>query len=307
MSRDGERLSASVWAETGVKKGHWSLGAIYREEQHLRFSKDTAELFYSIETNQDLNTGRHYEIDLNTYRFRGHGIRVARHMTPSKNVKLTLGTSLFQASNLLDGDLQGSATANSDDEYQYQFGIDYHYNKDLIFERRGTSSPKGLGVALDMSLTWQPSERVKLSAEVTDLIGTIRWRDAPYTKANTNPRTSIIDETGLSQVNPVLSGIEGTDSSHTQALKPSADFSGLYKLRNTAYTASTKLKYTNDLTLFAVGGLKQISGSTVGLHYWPQVGVLEAHYQGKQLGISLGADSLNLSKSHAIWLSLTYH
>lgn len=303
---NGEKQTASIWLESGFRKNDWSFGALYREEHQLSFSSDTADLYYTVANNQELNQDRPYNIDLDAYRFRGFGARLAKQFQANNKLKFSLGTSLFSASNLLDGRLSGSATANAAENYQYQFDVDYSYSEDLLFNRPSTDTPTGIGLALDLDLQWTPNQQTQISLKVKDLAGAIRWKDVPFTEAQADSNTATVNADGFSSVNPILSGFEGDHSSYTQRLKPSADLMAKYQLQNSSYTTSAKIKHINGFNLFALGGSRDIMGSTLSLHYWPQVDTLETGYQGKHLGFSFGIDNLDLSDAQTLWLTLKY-
>ncbi|PWQ95542.1 DUF5723 family protein [Leucothrix arctica] len=305
-SPNGEKQTASVWLESGYKKNNWSIGALYREEQQFTFSSDTADLFYTISNDQDLDQNRAYKIDLDAYRFRGFGARIAKHFKPTSTLELSLGTSLFSASNLLDGQVSGVATAEDGDNYNFQLDGDYVYDEDVLFNRPNTNAPSGIGVAVDLSVKWKPNQNTKVDLRVKDLAGAIRWRDVPYTEAQANSETNTTTEDGFSSINPILSGIEGYKPDYTQKLKPSADLHAQYQFKNTAYTAGAKAKYINESRLFAVGAAKQTNKGKLALYYWPDISTLEAAFQGKKLGLSFAIDSLDSSEVKTLWLSLQY-
>ena len=303
---NGEKQTASVWIESGFKKNNWSLGALYREEHQLTFSSDAADLYHTVVTDQALSQNRHYNLELDAYRFRGVGARLAKQFKPKNNLELSVGTSLFYATNLLEGELTGSAIANSADNYSYQFEGDYVYEEDLLFNRPNTESASGVGLALDVAMNWKPTQQTNIALKVKDLAGVIHWRDAPYTKAQANSDRTTTDANGFSSVNPILSGFEGYKSSYTQNLRTSVDLSAQYQFQNTAYTASAKAKYINELNLFALGGSKKLSKGELSFHYWPQIKTLETGFQGKNVGFTFGIDQLDISETQTVWLTLKY-
>lgn len=304
---DGEHQIASIWVEAGLKKGSWSFGALYREEHQLKFSPDTADLYYTVENDNDLTPGRRYDLDLNAYRFRGVGARLSKQFQPSSTLQVSVGTSLFQASNLLNGNLSGSAIADTFNQYEYQFDVDYSYDEDVLFGRRGVEAPTGIGLAVDLSAIWEPRKNLRFSANIKDLAGAIRWKDAPFTKATADSDRITLNDNGFSQVNPVLSGNIGSKSSYTQTLKPSANLSAAYRFTQSPYTASVKSKHYDELNLLAVGGSRKLGSGELALHYWPQIETLEAKFQGKRFGMSIGLDNIDLSEAQAVWLSMKYH
>lgn len=303
---NGDKQIASIWFESGLKNQNWSVGLLYREEYRLDFSNDAADLYYTVENNLDLDTNRSYDIAVDAYRFRGIGARVSKYFEPNNKLQASIGASLFSASKLLEGNLSGSALANANDEYQYYLTGDYRYTEDILFERKNIEQPTGVGLALDLNLSWRPSKKWQLDANIKDLAGAIFWKDAPYTEATANSETVQVDENGFTTVNPVLSGREGYLSSFTQKLKPVANLQIGYHLNNANYSASIKTMHSDNLNLYALGGSRPLSNGKLALHYWPQIQTLEADYQGKKYGFSLGLDKLDLSEVRTFWLSLKY-
>ena len=304
---NGEKQTASVWLESGLKKNGWSLGLLYREEHHLTFSSNTADLYYTISNDQELTPNQDYKIDLDAYRFRGIGARAAKNVYQNNALQLSLGGSFFYATNLLEGTVTGSASADNEETYSYEFAGDYVYDEDPVFDRPNVDSPTGVGLALDVGMLWQANSQTQVALKVKDLAGAIHWSDAPYTEAQASSDTNTINDDGLSSVNPILTGVEGYRSSYTQNLKTSANLSVNYQLKNSPYSANTKLKYINDLTLYAVGGSKQTQTGKLSFHYWPQLHTLEGGFQGKKLGLSLAIDNLDFSETQTVWLNLKYH
>lgn len=302
----GENQIASVWIESGIKKGAWSYGALFREEHQLSFSSDTADLYYTVANDLDLTTNRRYQLDLDTYRFRGYGARVSRHFKTSDKLKFTLGSSIFYASNVLSGSLSGSARANSADEYTYDFEVDYQYDKDILIDRKGTEPPNGIGLAVDVSMQWKATKQLQINADIKDLAGMIYWKDVPYTKAVANSDTVTVDNNGFSHVDPILTGIEGYKSSYMQRLKPSANLAAEYSISNSPYSFTVQGKHYENLNLFSVGGGKETGLGKVSLHYWPQIDTTEARYQSKDFGLSLAMDNLDLSDTRTFWLTVNY-
>ena len=303
---NGNKQLASVWVESGVKKGNWSLGLLYREVHQLNFDSETADLYYTVENNQSLIAGQQYQLDLDAYRYRGAGVRVNRHFEPTPTLQLSAGTSLFVASNIMDGSLTGSAKANADDDYEYFITGDYLYSEDVLFGRKNLDKPTGLGLSLDLSLDWQPNPQWHATASIKDLAGAIFWKDVPYTEATANSATTSIDESGFTQVNPVLTGFEGYQDSHTQRLKPTIDLRLDYQARENSPAVSLKYKHIDSLNLFALGGSRAVGRGKLALHYWPQIETLEADYQGKKLGVSMAIDDMDISEARTFWLSLSY-
>lgn len=301
----GKNQTASLWFEVGIKKNQWSFSRLYREEHELEYHFDTADLYNDLENERTLETGRQYRIDLNAKRFRAKGLRIAYQAQPFNTLQLTVGGSLFYSSKLLDGSLTGFATANSTNDYDYNVNIDYYYDEDVLLDRSGTSAPKGIGVAIDINATWDINQQTQLSASIKDLAGLIRWKNAPFTQAQLTSDIKTVSSDGFIEVNPALSGIEGTDKHFTQPLNAYGTLDLRYTLNHSNKTLLVKSRHYHNFSHLGLGGEIALGKHHIGLAFWPQTHVIETMYQTKNYAVTFGIDDIDFSKTQTLWFSIS--
>lgn len=302
----GENQIGSLWMESGVKTKQWNIGLLYREEHQLQHSPDTADLYYALENNQLLESGRIYRLALEAQRFRAKGLRVARNLKAKENLKLNIGVSLFQASQLIDGGITGTATTSTNKDYDYNLDVDYTYDTDVLFDRPGTKEPTGLGIALDVSFDWQATPRLNIAGHIKDLPGLIYWNDAPFTDVSVSSDDKTFDEEGFVQIQPVLSGIEGYEKL-TQKLAPNGTLDFAYKLKQENTSLLLNSRHYKNYSLVGLGGKKDFGTVGLGALFWPKTHTLQAFYKTDHYRFSLGFDSLNIEEVQTLWLGFKYN
>lgn len=289
--------------EAGVEMANWSLGAFYRRDYDLRFSRDTAEAYYLTQNHQKLTAGRTYRIDLRASSFSAKGVRATWRFRPSGGWHMRVGVSLFQASDLIDGSLQGDLSALDANSYDYRAGVDYHYSRDYLFKRQ-VAPPTGLGSSLDFGFSGELSPWIRVHGHVTDLLGRIWWKDAPYTVATANSsHREYYDSQGNVHFNPLVSGYEGISDSYVQNLTPR--FSGQLDLgRLHQINGIVALQYQYGQTLAGVGMSSRLGSYSINAVAWPQVNALSLGVSRGRYRIQVAASNLAFSKMRTLWLQL---
>ena len=300
--RGGDSQWSSQWLEAGYRYDRWSLSALYRRDYWLDFSSDTAELYYRIEHRLPLQDGRRYDVDIKAYGFSARGVRGGWRQRPMPGLSLTWGLSLFNAGDLLDGRLRGQATALADNDYAYDVSVDYAYDKDRLFDRQA-DAPGGMGISLDVRVVYSPPARMTLRATVVDLLGVIRWKDAPYTRATAVSDRQGFDEEGYIIVKPAISGIEGYHSRYIQRLEPRVHLE-FEPVINKSLTASLQYRYQYGQGLFGLGARTPWGEGTAGVLVWPGLSALgfELRRHGLDMGITL--DKVHRKDVRTLWLSV---
>jgi len=296
----GEHQWAHLWVEAGARNDRWSLGALYRRELDLRFSEDTAELYYYIRNDLDLPTERQYRLALTGYHFELAGARVSRHFQLRPGLSATVGASLFTAWGLQYGRLEGTAVARSEREYAYQGEVDYQYERDRLFDR-DSDKPTGFGASLDLAVHWREPGVFAVDLAVIDALGMIRWRDVPYTEATVNSEQVGVDDDGFVKVEPVLTGYEGYRSRFDQRLKTRTQLSAAAAVADGVW-ADAELMCRPHQCLYGIGG----SVAGVRLLYWPQFDGVGLRVRWGRLVVDFSADALKLNQAHAMFLSIGY-
>lgn len=298
----GERQWSSQWLETGYRHQDWSLSALYRRDFWLDFSGDTAELYYRTERRLPLQAGRRYEIDVRAYGFSARGVRGGWRQRPLPGLSLAWGLSLFNAGDLLDGRLHGQATALADTDYAYDVSVDYAYDEDRLFERQA-EAPDGTGLSLDLRLAYAPSSHMTLRATVIDLLGAIRWREAPYTRATAVSDRQGFDDTGYIIVKPAISGIEGYHARYIQRLEPRLHLV-LESVLNERLTGSLQYRYQFGQPLLGIGASTPWREGVIAAQVWPAVSALGLSLRQGRFDVGLTLDGVGPGEVRMLWLNV---
>lgn len=286
--------------ESGVETQDWSLGVFYRKDYDLRFSADTAEAYYLLKNNKPLPVGKHYQLDLSASSFAAEGIRVTRRIVPSDRVQMRVGLSLFKASSLINGAIQGSGTALTADSYRYNAAVDYHYSRDYLFKRE-VAPPSGIGASLDFGFSAQIRPWLRIRGHADDLLGRIWWKNAPYTVASASSDRESYDTSGNVYFAPLISGYEGSSPRYVQRLSPR--FSGqanFGKLEQPNGIMAVQYQYGQ--TLLGAGASVSIHDYAFNVTAWPQVRTLSIGVTKGRYRIELGASSPSPSTTRSLWL-----
>ncbi len=300
--RGGERQWSSQWLEAGYRRHDWSLSALYRRDYWLDFSRDSAELYYRTGQRLPLQAGRRYAVDIRAYGFSARGVRGGWRQRPLPGLSLAWGLSLFNAGELLDGRLHGQATALAANDYAYDVSVDYAYDRDRLFERQA-AAPGGQGLSLDLRAVYSPSPRLTLRAKVIDLLGAIRWRDAPYTRATAVSDRQGFDDAGYIIVKPAISGVEGYHSRYLQRLEPRLHLA-LESAVSDRLTASLHYRYQYGQSLLGLGASTPWRQGVMAARVWPTVSALGLSVRRGRFDVGVTLDGVRLGELRTFWLSV---
>lgn len=301
----GGRQYASIYTESGVRSGHFSISRLYREEYQGRLSDDAADYYQGMQVHQ-LDPGRQYDVLLEVSHFKAKGMRIAADFKPAENLSVSLGVSALQASQLQHGQLQGNVTANNTgNDHDYQATLKYFYDEDHLLARPDVVAPAGEGYSLDLGVNWKPTANLEISANVRDLDGEIDWRNAPFTDATVTSNVKVIGSDGFVLIKPGLSGKEVYQESFRQKLKPKTDARLKYTDKDTQHSLVLAAKQIPGKTLWGVGAGLPMRGGVANVIAWPEAGVVAVEYRHhKHFSLQLAADSLDKRDLHTFWLGM---
>ncbi len=142
----------------GIENGPISLQYIQRSDTIYEFANDTARFIYQVENRQDLTPGEIYELEIQPKRQASHGIRMGYTTEVNEDFGVTVFFSLLSPSNVLDGELKGSAVAVAANDYDFDFNSALVYRDDPLYDRDGTSLT-GDGYAVDLFIRYAINDR----------------------------------------------------------------------------------------------------------------------------------------------------
>jgi hypothetical protein len=205
--KGGETALTYNKAETGVAWKDWQLGIFRRYDYLLEFSRQTAELFYLTENHLPLEVGKEYPLHIEARHHVSRGLRLGFRHKMNPSLSLAVSASYLQGLALTDGQLNGTAQATAEKDYDFQFNTDYAYSRDVLFERH-VNAPQGNGYSLDLKLDWQPNRFFSGRLFIVDLMAKIYWNNVPYTTATATSDVKTYDDDGYVRYHPSISGLE---------------------------------------------------------------------------------------------------
>lgn len=220
--RNGTNLAlASARAEIGMTQNGWRFGYIHRLETMIEASRDFVDLIHTVKNHDDLPIGRQYDLDLKINGFQADGLHIASSMplytSNDLNIHGGIGISLLRGIRLQQGSINGSATAISDKSYDFYGTVDYYYSSNYLYDLN-VKTPSGYGACTDIGLN---ADWGKFHGElvINDLLGFLRWNNAPYTNAILTSNTKSYDSSGYVEYSPTITGLEITKG-YTQHFDP---------------------------------------------------------------------------------------
>lgn len=305
--KSGERQWTWNWFELGVQYQHWGIGIVKRYDYNLQFSKDTAEFYWLVANKKDLPNNRQYNLDLQVNALHSSGIRLSYADSFNDSFNYRVGLTYLEANYMIEGEIIGDATADSESslDYDFQAELDYHYIEDDLFDRV-VDKPQGKGFALDLEFSYQVTFDTHWQFQVRDLLARLYWQNAPYTEGNTTSNRKEYDEDGYVKFNPVLTGYEGITQTYVQILQPRW-YSKINHQLSTDYAAVLQYRYQYGHGLYSVGANYQLSyDNNLEVSYWPINQALELSWNYHKVQLALVADGFEFTEANTLWLSLSY-
>lgn len=298
-------------AEVGFRYDGWSLGLLHRFDYVFHGSEEGVEFYYKTQNQLPLIANHDYPIDVEVSHFEVAGLKFGKEWQLRDDITFTFSLSWLKGVSLREGELFGNATTGSSTtDYDISLFVEDYYSEGDLFNRANVKPygrPDGKGYAVDIGVKWKVSDRFKIEAEVTDLLGKLWWDQAPYTKADINPVAKVYDSQGYVHYTPALSGIEGfTDYQQKLPWRMQADAE--YDWTDDVSITGHWL-HTNYLDLVDVGARWRPGSSLVySAGYGLKTKALMLGLHGKFGGIALASDSLDFNQAHAFtmnaWLQI---
>ncbi|WP_024873237.1 hypothetical protein [Tolumonas lignilytica] len=300
----GEKQYIYSWFETGAKLNNWGLGVLYRRDYALNFSGDTAELYGAVRNNENLPIGRTYDVNLKAHAITAKGLRLSWENEWQPTFKTTVGLSFLQGSYLIEGNLNGTATATGAKEYEYNANVDYAYSDDLLFDRVLTEQLTGYGGALDFAFDWHPTEQWHNHTEVKDLLAAIWWKDAPYTQAVAYSDRQHTSSSGYTTWAPLISGTEKNYGTYRQTLPLRFDTQWIYQTGRWQYGAGLQYQFKDYVPRLGAG--QQIGQWQVFAWYRPIDQSIELTTNWNKLELGFGMDNMRWDDAKFIHIRVAY-
>lgn len=289
-----------------------SYGLGWRYDYLLRFSEETAEVYWQYENKQPSSTSQTYPLFLEAQ----HNERVGANIGFTKQVlpnwQLTTRANIWQGLHALDGKIVGdlstrvlpdSEVTNIRDSLDKTDAyIDYYYDEPALGEEDlgwNPAKPSGYGYSLDLQLIGKLSDDTELALRGYDVLGRMHWKDMPSTRytldydANGRPLYSIEGQLSTNDVTQVLPWrFEGTIQ-HQLDNRWQVGAHGQVNDIQDLYQLSVGYQALSDTYPLTITGLIEPQTQALGV-------ALDSHYGG----IKLLTDSLDSEKAKRSEISL---
>lgn len=283
----GERQWLQSELEFGIRYRGVELSVERRALADLRLNSEAAEFYGRLSRREPLTQGETVPVHIDINGFAADGLRLGYRYQKARSWVGVSG-ALLQASHLMSGGLDGSFTATSEQDYDFNALVNYYYYRDPVFGRPDVEKPTGLGWSFRILGHWQVGEHWWLNARADDLLAKIRWKDAPYTDAEAHTNRKRYDEQGFAIFDPLLSGREGYQDRFYQKLDPRYQVTAGFS--RGGWSGHVKGRRQFDYSLFGAGGGYRFDENVkLQASVWPALDALdlELEYGRFRLGISM--------------------
>jgi hypothetical protein len=301
----GEKQYIYSWFETGAKLNNWGLGVLYRRDYALNFSGDTSELYGAIRNDEKLPAGRIYDVDLKAHAITAKGLRLSWQNEWHPSFKSTIGLSFLQGSYLIEGNLNGTATATGSKEYEYNADVNYAYSDDILFDRELSEQLTGYGGAFDLTFDWKISENWQNHTELKDLLAALWWQDAPYTKAIAYSDRQHTSASGYTAWDPLISGTEKNYGTYQQTLPVRIDTQFIHQQNQWQYGAGLQYQFEDYVPRVGIG--QKSENWQIFAWYRPLDKSIELITNWKQIVVGFGMDNLKWDDAKFIHIHISYN
>lgn len=310
-SLEGSKVGNSEYAFThnqldiGVAYGAFEFSVFNRYDYYLKYSADTARLFYLENNDLPIERGRSYSIDLSANELLSKGFAVAYSFESGRGIKSKIKASYLRAQRTTNGRLWGdlAESETGSTPFSGNINLDYSYTEDKLLSRPQEDFVAS-GVTIDFAAEGQFSEGFYWQLSAKDLFSAIYWEDITYTKAKATSDIIRFDDDGRIDTIPTLSGIESYRND-VQRLPIQIDLSLAQTLTPLAAIEYGVFAY-DDLYFPRVAMATKYRGLRYRAAYEFNSRAVQFDLESNHIVLQLKADSSNRSSLETFGLGLAY-
>ena len=194
--------------EVGFDWRNFELAYVVREDYIFEFSEDTFDLIYRDKNRLPIDESKTYDVFLKAQHIQAEGWRVGYVFEPEPWAKLRFSAHYWQADELLYGTISGRVTVDDGDINGGNLAVFYHYHEDYILKRKLRETATGYGHSFSLGGEFALRPGLDLELQFYDLLGEIRWRNAPYSDLRIASTQTYYDAAGYAHRDPMLEGRE---------------------------------------------------------------------------------------------------
>lgn len=305
---DTNNLDVFWKTDAGIIYGGWRLAGFHRGEIFIEANKDSVEILRRLNLKQELPVGRTFDIDLKARGFSAKGIELARGfrikgLGSGNGLAVGFTARYIRGEKIQEGTIEGNATPISSKAYDFDLQLDYVYDKNFVYKRRGTVPGTGDGYSFDVGMKY--NFNASLSAEILfrDILGRIYWKDVPYTTADAISATKYFDENGYMAFRPTIKGYEG-NKDFTQEISLKTDITVTYK--KDPFTLSSTINFIEQRPLYWMDiGYKATENLSFDIGYNTNYKSFSIGTVYKKAILKIYANDINLNSATAIGLIMS--
>ncbi len=213
--------------DTGAAYGGFRVAGFYRGEFYIDANKDTVDFLGMINRKEALPAGRVFDIKLSSIGYSAKGIEVSKGIALFKGLSAGVTARYISGGMLQDATITGSVKATSRTTYDFNFLLDYNYDKNLVYPRVAVPGT-GNGYSFDFGLRYSAGEVLSAGVLLRDIGGRLYWRNVPFSTAAAVSNIKSFDSFGYQQYRPSIQGFEGyRDFTQMLPLKVDADITAV--------------------------------------------------------------------------------
>lgn len=288
--------------DIGIIYHGWRIAGFYRGELFMKANRDTVEMLRMINLKQELPIGRRFDIELMAEGFSATGIELSRGFRVGKGLSAGFTARYIKGEGIQEGTFRGSAIPATAKTYDFDFNLDYIYDKNYLYKRRDLNKGYGDGYSFDLGLKYDFNDSLSTEVLFRDILGRIYWKDMPYTTAAATSATKYYDEDGYMAFRPTISGYEGYKD-FTQRIPLKTDVSIIYK--KDPFTISPTVNFIKGRPLYWIDlGYKASEDLSFDISYNANYESLSIGTAYKKAMLKIYANDINLNRAMAVGLTL---
>lgn len=265
--KSGDYAFADARLRTGVVLNGWEVAVEKRWHYDLRFSPDTAQLYYNIE--HKITDKSEYKLDLTAKVLHAEGLRLAK-LFHYKQFSIKPIVTFYQSDFYQLGKITAEASGDIVKEEDIAIDLDvhdYHYSEDKILESP-FGGEQGTGVGFDIALHYENKDWA-LSVVSQDLYNRWQFNEAAFLRGEVCFRWK--------------TSKAGCDTPNSEKYRESEIESYKTRLSSSLSTEVTYKPYGLSVNTFTQGRYQRLG---IQKDWFTQVGTLGASaYSTKQLGL----------------------
>lgn len=304
--KTGKVAFAQGIMEIRQQQQHWQYGLVWNYDYLLKFTPDTATLYYQIQNDLPLDSASQYDLGINVQYIESAGFRLGRVWQSSPDWQITTGISLLQGRHFLHGNFEGQGNTGTFQQKilnqvnAAQASLNYFYDRPALHEDELGWNPKkplGYGMALDVELAGQITPEIGVNINMRNALAYMRWDKAPNSayRASYKPeRLPSFDIQGRLDNNKTL----------TQRIPYQLETSLHYHVATQPLSFSITHLANPYTRLWQLNSFYQLSHYQIGVHAEPQTSSYGLSLQHKNFGMRYMTDDLNTNQAKRLSVGL---